>query len=461
MWQTSRLKPLGSEGLLRVGVFAACGLALGMFSAHDPETVYGTVMAALWIVIVLVLLYRGGSGPSRSAIWIGIGFRVVMAFAYLGIVAWFLRGSADSYFYNQVATAVGEGLLRGEAPSESNVRPGLSILFGLLYFMVGPSLLGMFVVSALLGFLGAYLIYRAFEIAVPEGKGSRKFLLIMLFGLPSFALWTSVLGKESWMLFCIGLTMYSFASLLKAQRPRHYVGLLAGIGGAVVVRPPIGTILLFSVLCSLLFRRGQSTTPVALLRPVALGVTGLVAVTLLWQLTFVSIADRWGSAGAGLVEERAVFAALAEYHRGLALDTPSTGAGLGVQIAEPTATAVLGYLPQGMFALFFRPFIFEAHNAVAAAAALESTLLLVLFIARIRHLATAARIAVREPFIASCWIAGLLLSMVLAMGPNFGVMIRQRGMVLPFLFILLSILPKRFVGHSATDSGAHVSLDAR
>lgn len=457
MLRTARLKSLGSEGLLRVGVFAACGLALGMFSAHDPETVYGTVTAALWIVIVLVLLYRGGSGPSRSAIWIGIGFRVVMAFAYLGIVAWFLRGAADSYFYNQIATAVGEGLLRGQAPGESNVRPGLAILFGLLYLMVGSSLVGMFVVSALLGFLGAYQIYRAFEIAVPDGRGGRKFLLIMLFGLPSFALWTSVLGKESWMLFCIGLTMYSFANLLRAQRTRHYVGLLAGIGGAVAVRPPIGAILLFGILSSLLVRRGQSTMPGALLRPVALGLTALVAVTLLWQLTFFSIADRWGTAAETLVEERAVFAALAEYHRGLALDTPATGAGLGVQIAEPTATDVLGYLPKGMFALFFRPFIFEAHNALAAAAALESTLLLILCVWRIRNLATAARMAMHEPFLAFCWIATLLLSVVLAMGPNFGVMIRQRGMVLPFLFILLSILPKRFVGHSTTDSGAHIS----
>jgi hypothetical protein len=169
----------------------------------------------------------------------------------------------------------------------------------------------------------------------------------------------------------------------------------------------------------------------------------LIAVVSFWKLMFVAIEER-GGFGQQFAEERDVVAAMAYYHRGLTEDTATPGASLGVQIPEPTVGGVVTYLPKGIFALFFRPFIFEAWNMLALAAALESTLLLVILVWRVRRLVASVRLAAREPFLAFCWIAGLLLSVVLSLGSNFGVMIRQRGMVLPLLFILLSIVPERF-----------------
>lgn len=427
------------------------GVGLGVLSAVGPGTVYGTVSGLAWIALAGALLHRGVERHrtlSWAGVQLGIGFRLVMAFLYIGIVSWFYGGAADYLGYQDAGAAFGEGLLRGELRFQGKLPTGLTVLFGLFYFMVGPDTVGMFVLSALLGFSGAYLVLRACQIALPEGRADQKFLSFALFALPSFALWTSVLGKESLMLFFLGLTTFSFANILVRARPTHYVGLVAGVAGAMMTRSAIGAILIFSLLSALVFRRPRTVSG-AILRPVFATLAVLIAAVSFWTLTLVTIEERFGGFGQQFAEERDVAAALEYYHRGLTMDTATPGATLGVQIAEPTVSAILSYVPKGVFALFFRPFVFEAWNPLALAAALESTLLLVVLVWRLRRLLASVRHAVREPFLAFCWIAGLLLAVVLSMGSNFGVMIRQRGMVLPFLFILLSIVPERFARRAA------------
>lgn len=437
---------LADSPLVPLSCVVIGGIGLGVLSAVGPGTVYGTVSALAWIALAGALLHRDVERNrvlSWTAVQLGIGFRLVMAFLYIGIVMWSYGGAADYLGYQQAGAAFGEGLLRGELRFEGKLPTGLTVLFGLFFFMVGPDTVGMFVLSALLGFSGAYLVLRACQIALPEGRADQKFLSFALFALPSFALWTSVLGKESLMLFFIGLTTHSFANILASQRPIYYVGLLVGVVGATATRSAVGAILIFSLLSALVFRRPR-TVGGAILRPVVATLAGLIAAVSFWKLTLVTIAERFGGFGQQFAEEGDVAAALEYYHRGLTMDTATPGATLGVQIAEPTVGGVLSYVPKGVFALFFRPFVFEAWNVLALAAALESTLLLVVVVWRLRRLLASARHAVREPFLAFCWIAGLLLAVVLSMGSNFGVMIRQRGMVLPFLFILLSIVPERF-----------------
>ncbi len=101
-------------------------------------------------------------------------------------------------------------------------------------------------------------------------------------------------------------------------------------------------------------------------------------------------------------------------------------------------TAVIAYLPMGMFALLFRPSIFEARSPLAVAAALESTLLLWLVVRRFPRLIRGLGRAVRDPFLAYCWITFLLMAAVVSIGPNLGVLVRQRSMVVPFLILLLA-----------------------
>ena len=56
--------------------------------------------------------------------------------------------------------------------------------------------LGGFLIFSWLGFLGLFLLYRAFVIAVPEGR-SRTYARFVFF-FPSMLFWPSSIGKEAW-----------------------------------------------------------------------------------------------------------------------------------------------------------------------------------------------------------------------------------------------------------------------
>lgn len=430
-----------APGLRWYGVlFVLGGVLLGAGTALNPETAYGLTMGTLWTVIACAVLYRIASvseGLSWNALRCGLGFRFAMAFMYIGIVSFYYAGAADFQAYQGVGTSFGEGVLSGELRWFNQIPKSLTILFGVFYFLVGSSLIAMFVVAVLLGFLGSYFVFRAFETAVPHEARDLRFLYAMLFTLPSFSLWTSVLGKESLMLFFVGLTMFSFAKLLKGREPRYWVWLLVGVGGAWAVRAAVGAIIIFGLVAALLFRRPESAGPSAYLRPVIIAMIPFVAGILFWQLALHSISERLGGFGEAYAREGAVFGALEYYQRGLASDSKA-GSTTGIAMDDASLGGFIRYLPKGMFALLFRPFVFEARNLLSVAAALESMLLFAVFVWRIRRLGASVRGAFRDPFLAFCLISGLILAAVLSMGTNFGVMVRQRGMVLPFVFILLA-----------------------
>ena len=58
--------------------------------------------------------------------------------------------------------------------------------------------------------------------------------------------------------------------------------------------------------------------------------------------------------------------------------------------------------PLAAVTVLFRPFIFEAHNAQARLAALESTALIVLFLLRFRWVMAALRSLRRQPYVVFC-----------------------------------------------------------
>src|SRR5439155_1578896 len=80
-------------------------------------------------------------------------------------------------------------------------------------------------------------------------------------------------------------------------------------------------------------------------------------------------------------------------------------------------------------------------NAMAAIAAVEGTIILLLTLRRRRQLVQAFREARSNPFMMFCVIYFLAGTWVLSFHRNMGLITRQRIMILPFLMLMLAVAP--------------------
>ena len=169
------------------------------------------------------------------------------------------EGRADAEGYHgsgaRLAKAFWEGNLaeqmRWDAP-ELTGTPFINIVTGVVYAFTGPTKLGGFLIFAWLAFLGMFFFYKALAIGFPEANLRRYALL--LFFMPTMLYWPSSLGKESWIIFALGLATFGVALILRHQ-PLGYP--LAGLGlvGTAMPRPHI-TVLCFGALAlAYMFRR--------------------------------------------------------------------------------------------------------------------------------------------------------------------------------------------------------------
>ena len=171
-------------------------------------------------------------------------------------------GTADASGYHGWGTVLAEEYARGNFGAEIGrdfVGTGfIRVLTGLVYAITGPSLIGAYLVYAWIGFWGLVLAVMAFRVALPDGD-FRRYALLALF-LPSLLFWPSGLGKEAWMMFGIGLSLYGAALLLQTGR-RGAVLLVLGLAATAVVRPHITAMLAVGLLVAVLVRPSRHVTP--------------------------------------------------------------------------------------------------------------------------------------------------------------------------------------------------------
>jgi len=248
--------------------------------------------------------------------------------------------------------------------------------------------------------------------------------------------WSSLLGKESWMFSSLGFTTYCLVRLLRTAEFRFGIGFALGAGFVVLIRPPIGAAVMVAAVAAtilavndrfLVDRAGILLRPVAACTVLGLGAAS-IAVSPLMRYG-------WGvGEGAGFVDRMLLFAAV----RHVATAGGTVGANAGVAFTDPTISGFLMFLPYGIFTALFRPLIYEAHNALAVVASLDGTLLIALMVLRWRSLVTALRHGVRSPLIVFSFMTFFLFAVTLSTEGNFGVIVRHRVMIYPFLFILLA-----------------------
>ncbi len=426
-WFTS--VPVVGVGYALIALFVVVALIVMGTSSYD-------IWAAIFIGPILVLVSlpvfagearRQGSQQIFHLLFLALLLKLVGALLRYYVDFEVYGGQTDALAYHLEGIRWAEYLLAGQFHAHGQSLTGtgfIEVATGVLYVITRPTLLGGYLVYSWLGFWGLFFFYRAFLIAVPEGR-SRPYAHLLFF-LPSLIFWPSGIGKEAWMLFTLGIAALGSAHVLRGKLGGASHSPRQGSGwphwcGRTLRR------------CSVSGSRSPSRSP-PFTRPRGLRyarrVLSLAALGLL-LLFLVTSSERFLQ-DRRVDPEAGVTVALTEVER----RTAQGGSEFGATLVESP-----GQIPSAAITVLFRPFPFEAHNVQTLVTSLEAAVLALLFVVRIRWVLSALRSILRQPYVALAIVFIGVFVIAYSSIANFGILARQRTQALPFLLVLLSIPP--------------------
>ncbi len=420
---------LGRSLLLAMLALPVTSSILPTGITSDP-TWSGLAVGGVLVAVTLPALRRQAAREGDNRLyWLLVAalvLKLVGAFARLYVADDVYGGVADATGYFRRAEEVASRFLAGNYDTGLEFRLGgdwVVLVCGIVLAMVGPTKLGAFVFFSWLGFWGIFLIYRAFTIAVPQGR-NRTYARLLFF-LPSMLFWPSSIGKEALMTFALGIAALGAARLVSGWLWRGLAGVVVGLWLAALVRPHVAGIMAVALAAAFLLRPARDKrgrfAPMAKIT----GLIGLAVISvLLVQRTDTFLEDR------GIETDRGVKTALSDTvertDRGGSVYTPS--------VAESPARA-----PIAVATVLFRPLLHEAHNTQARLAAAEGTFLLILSLVRWRWMIAAFRRMRSQAYLGFALVYTVLFTLAFSSFSNFGILTRERVQVLPFYFVLLGV----------------------
>jgi hypothetical protein len=338
-------------------------------------------------------------------------------------------GTADAATYHEGGLVVAKQFRAGDYDPDLDPLTGVNfikLVAGILYTIIGPTKFGGYLFFSWLGFLGLFLFYRAFTIAVPEGR-VRTYARFVFF-LPSLAFWPSSIGKEAWMMLALGVATFGAARLLSGRTWRGVLIVGLGMWMAALVRPHMAALVGVALAMGYLLRRPRQE-----LRQLAPIVKGL-------SMAVIAVV----AAVAVVQAERFLSDAGVETNRGLsgAQNSLVTRTSTGGSYFPPSILQSPAHAPNAVLTVLFRPLPHEAHNTQAFLSALENSFLLLFMLVRIPWGFAALRSMRRQPYLAYALAYTVMFIVAFSSFANFGLLVRERVQVLPFVIALFCVPPK-------------------
>lgn len=342
----------------------------------------------------------------------------------------FYNKVGDAYVYDRegrelVAFWVGERLTSPTEGMELSQSTLIRWFTGVVYYLFGQDLLAAFFLFGLISLIGSYFWYRALVDSVPY-VDKRLFLMFMLFA-PSIVFWPASLGKEALMQVGVGAMAWATSLALTGRFAR---ALPLAVGGGwllYLIRPHLLALVTVAAAVPYFVGRVRHSGATSIARrPLGMVIIGLMVVfTVTAGTRFVGLTDL----SLDSVEEQ------------LDAQTASTSYGGSTYDHRGNSLTNPLYLPTGFVTVLFRPFLWEASNSFQLAAALESAALLWLTVHRRASILLALRRCRREPFLLYCIMLLVFYSATFSSLANFGLLTRQRSLVLPALYALIAVAP--------------------
>ena len=311
------------------------------------------------------------------------------------------------------------------------------------YTVIGADKITAFLVFGLFGFIGSYLWYRATARAVPFVN--RRIYCAVMFFLPSIAFWPASIGKEALMQFGIGAAALGTAFVITGRLWRGLA--VAAPGGYLMwaVRPHLLALVVLSAAVAFVIGRigsrgvrddGRS----------AMSVTRPLASVIIAFLAVFAISQAMHSLG---MQDLSLNSIQTELNDQAGHESGS------IEVRRRRQHNVDAAHPQGAVTVLLRPFVWEVETGTQIIASIEAAFITYLVITRRRSLLLAITRARSTPFLLYCWTLTALYSVAFSAFSNMGLLVRQRSLVLPALFVLLCVEPAlaRRTGDTNEDAG--------
>jgi hypothetical protein len=438
MPESDSIRPVGAASPLTSG--RRTTVAEGQF----PWTVVGVLLLAftmawylwLWLVdgkavgatlimIPLILLFSAPmmvraarSEPSfdiAGLMLVGLAMRFALAF-------YRMNHAFDAVVYHKYGVQLAasyRALDFGADPGAAIPGTGgMRVVSGIIHVLVNDDYFASYLLMGWLGFLGCWFIYKAAVIAVPDLRRYRYARLVFLW--PSLAYWLTSLGKDSWMVFTVGIASLGAARIFRRESGGYMLFFLGLFLGSFV-RPHLCLVATLAFVVALTFGRIHNSKQ--RLTPGSVAKVATLVILLAFSTVLIARTQELlgtGDLGAGL---------------SYAQDKSETG-GSAFRAADPLSP--LGY-PQALITVLFRPLPIEAHGMEQLFTAAEGLFLIVLSIASYKGFASILRRIRTQPYVTYCAMYVIVWAAVFGIISNFGILERQRSTMLPFYFALLCL----------------------
>ncbi len=427
-----------SWALLMVGLLTIAGYTVLLTRAMDTQS-YNTwggmiVLPCLLAANIVLLWFVNRREPDR---WIAGLVTLAFYAKMLGVLGRYYvsfvvySGVADAARYNLYAAEHYFNWRQGFFVWDEGGKPGthnMELITTAVYTVIGPSTVMGFFVFGSFAFWGAYLLLKAFRVALPDANHRRYAVLVLL--LPSMLYWPSSIGKEAWILLFVGVTAYGAARYFQGATATGLGVMALGVVGTAMIRPHVTVLMVAALLVA------QITRP-----------TGHASTNLLTKGAgaFILVVAAWI-----LITQSAEWLGIDDLSWQAVVDEMEWAAGQTAQggsAFEPVPLDSPFGVPAAIVTLLFRPFPWEAGNVQMLAQSLEGVALIALTVASWPRLKTLPGVMRRNPYVVFSAVYVLIFILAFAEFANFGILARQRVLMMPFFLVLLALpRPARRLG---------------
>jgi hypothetical protein len=407
---------------------AAVGVGFGLLVAFGASGAAIVLMIGIGTLLFSALgrTMRREVDGSWLATWVTLGFLAKMAgsLARYYMVNVLYGGAGDSLRYYSVAVDLAQFWRNGDIPpltgSGSLGTQVVEAATGALFAIATPSLLGGFVLFAMISYLGQLGFYAAFRRwAKPHQLKPYAFLVLFL---PTYAFWPSSIGKDALVILFLGVGAYTVARLLESFELRWVIPLgfcLVALGfirihiAALVAIALVGTVVISKL-------RIGASMPTRARKVLTLGASAAAVV--------LAISLIPGIVGLELSDTGDILPFTEEISRRTSEDGT-------VAAGNPVQSIV--DVPGALVLVLFRPFVFEATEIQHLLAAAETTFVLLLFVWKLPAMIGNWREWRRNAYLVFCTLYMVAFAVVFSVVRNLGIISRQRGQVLAFFLALV------------------------